>query len=104
MGLGIECPACGGKHSEVQKVAPRQMNFQGKQWTVTRRTRICRHCGFSYSTVETHEDVKHIGVPDRMYVPGPEVLAPKRKPPLKKAKIGPEVLEPKGTTSDNPYL
>jgi transcriptional regulator NrdR family protein len=56
MANGTRCPNCHCAQSEVVKVMPYTLRWQGKQKEVTKRYRTCTRCGTSYPSIETTEE------------------------------------------------
>lgn len=81
-----QCPDCNCGHSFVRNVIQTSTKIEGVDHSVTRRYRICRHCGNTFITVEVVEDLGRTGLPAPQFRPGPTTLVPvtKRSPPKKK--------------------
>jgi transcriptional regulator NrdR family protein len=66
MRVSPECPSCYCPTTRVTNTVPTsfKVTWRGEERTktVVRRHRRCHHCGYSFVTVETHEDDR-IGKP-----------------------------------------
>lgn len=56
VGVAI-CQRCSSKYSKVTHTRPDTVvEIRGKRITVTKRRRLCRHCGYGWWTIERREE------------------------------------------------
>lgn len=55
--MAIECKRCGSKLNQVTNSYRKDGTYKGKQITIIRRRRCCRHCGYCWFTNEHFEDL-----------------------------------------------
>ena len=53
----MNCRRCNSGLNEVTHTTRKDGRYKGKQITVIRRRRRCRHCGFCWHTNEHYEDL-----------------------------------------------
>ena len=59
----LECPNCGCGHCSVFMTQIYETTFRSVTRKSVRRHRKCRYCGWTFITIETHEDPDNAGVP-----------------------------------------
>lgn len=52
----ISCRRCGCGQSKVSHTIINEVTFHGVKRVIIKRRRVCRHCAFAYTTVETYEE------------------------------------------------
>lgn len=60
----IECRHCGCRMTSVTQTIVFEVTYHGKQRTIIKRHRKCRHCGLQFNTIETYEDDENTNLPE----------------------------------------
>ncbi len=77
----VHCPHCECGYCPVLETVQREVRWRGKIHVHTRRYRMCNHCGWRFTTVETLEDENNLGFP---LAKNPDPPIPKKAPEVKR--------------------